>query len=262
MLEHFWTIILSSGVASATTALVLFLGKTWIESRFEESKQRRLATFQSQLDSTAAAARFNYERLLQDYNLFVVRKHETYAELYARILDVQSQIVLLIRAYREIPQIEDLAARDAERYMVEHANIPAGMAANIVSMWDSDRKEALRRFEQRLDSMKPEYARRAWTKANNYRLERELYLSDAVGRRAAEITTELFRMFQEREKVRKDSPASLHANTYEITQHVHQLKTLMREELLMSSDAHPESSSGSTAVMSSTVTTGELQRGQ
>jgi hypothetical protein len=178
-----WTVIpVAAAVGALAGGTVTWLLKAWAQSRLEASTQKKIAEFRSRLDATAAAAGFAYQRQLQAHNLFVTRKYDVVAELYSRILDAHSEFSRLIRGVRNVPMIAEMTAKDAERYMVDHAGIPEGLANEIAADWDS-RAEAVARFESFIDQMRPEHARRACVKANNYRLRKFCTSRQPAGRR-------------------------------------------------------------------------------
>lgn len=226
-----WTAVSAGALAGALSGgAVTWLLKAWIQSRLDVSTQQRVAEFQARLEATSAAASYEYQRELQAYNHFVARKYEVVAELYRRILDAQSHITRLVRGIPDVPDIGSLPKPDAERYMVEHANVPEGLAAEIAASWDR-REEAVSRFEAFLDQMRPEYARRAWAKANNYRLENELYLSDQAAESAREVTDILIRTFNEF-YLQGGSNRRVRAAIEDLKPLVLRLKSLLQEDLL------------------------------
>jgi hypothetical protein len=164
-----------------------WLFRAWVQARFETTMQERVAEFRARLDAMTATAAFEHQRQLQTHSLFIAKKAEAVTELYHRVLDAQSQVSGVVRGERDIPDIGSMLPDDAERYMVDHAGLPAGLAAQIVSHWD-DRPKAVEMFETFLDDMRPEHARRAWVSANNYRLGHELFLSQSTAACASDLT--------------------------------------------------------------------------
>jgi hypothetical protein len=62
---------------------------TEVEKRVDAAANKALTEFKHNLDTAAAAAAFDYQRRLQDYNLFTGKRHEVIASVHALAYDLR-----------------------------------------------------------------------------------------------------------------------------------------------------------------------------
>jgi hypothetical protein len=114
--------------------------------------------------------------------------------------------------------------------MIDHAGVPTELAGEIAAEWDN-RDSAVAKFEEFLAMMRPEHARRAWVRANNYRLQHELYLSQPTAAFAAELTAAIRRTF-DIWTGQGGRNRQIDAALTEITAAMKQFRSLMQSELI------------------------------
>jgi hypothetical protein len=86
-------------------------------------------------------------------------------------------------------------------------------------------------YEEHLDRMTPELARRAAVRANNFRLRYELYLSQEAADLAEQLCTHLMGLFDLWDRQGRGTTAGLTKATYDNRETLQNLKLLMRTEL-------------------------------
>lgn len=233
-------------IGGAAGGLAVALLKVWFEKRVNSSSERALAEFKHRLDSTTAAASFDYQRRLQEYNLFIAKKHQTLAELHELLLDAYSQISRWAQGGTDRVLLARHNYQDASDYLEKHTNVPKGKRSEIMDLWETDRDEALRLLYEFQDSMQGEYARRAWVKANNYRLGHELYLPEPISARADEFTKNLYAVWQ-RAELEGPGSATLRVAASNLNEPFVELRSMMRSEMMRGE--LPTSSSGSVTAL-------------
>ena len=218
---------------AAAGGLVSWALKLWWEIRVNAASQKALAQFKHSLDNAAANASYDYQRRLQDFNLFVAKKHEVLAELHKRLLDATSQIVRFSQGGRDRALLLDTNADDASDYLENHAKIPRGKRAEILGSWETDREESLRLLYEYQDVMQGEHARRAWVKANNYRLGCDVYLPEQISQAAETLVVRLERL-RVRTELEKPGAPKLYQEGEDVRRLFEELKSLTRTEMARS----------------------------
>jgi hypothetical protein len=227
-------------IASAW-ATVRWFPRAWLEQRLKQSSEQTLARFKHELESASAAASFDYSRRLQDFNLFIVKKHEAIAQLHGLLLEAMSQIVRFAQDERPPrAQLTNFGREDAGKYMAEDANVPRGMVADILALWDTERDKAIERLSAYQDDMQGEHAGRALEKAHNYRLRNDLYLPDEISEGAAQFLSRLRRLLQAARSERGHAAPDVYQEAGVIHTELAGLKVRMKEEMRRSelSPAH------------------------
>jgi hypothetical protein len=189
------------GVVSSIVAAVLIvvpslfaIVRFFVERHFRLQADERLQRVKAQLDSEATAANFRHQRSLHEFSLFVDKKHNALAGLHALINDAHSKILFL---EWEVPTLtRDNNKIDAEEWLRDHGNVPTGVRKEVMDLWDSDRESAMEVLREYLEKMKPIYAERAWVKANNFRLDNDLYFPVSVSEAAEKVTALLVEVLE------------------------------------------------------------------
>lgn len=94
LFNYDWLNIIINFIAipSIVTAILSFILKEYLSNKIDSYFQTKLVSFQHQLDLSTEAEKFNYQRKIQDFNLYTNKKHEKYIELYEIVLEVKSNI--------------------------------------------------------------------------------------------------------------------------------------------------------------------------
>ena len=222
-------------VGTAFAGAVVWYAQQRAGARIKAKADTTLARFGHELDRAAAAANFDYQRKLQDFNLFIAKKHEVMAELYGLLIRANSEILRAAKGDRTVALLEDQHAEDVETYLRDHANVPTAKRKEILSHWQEDRTQAMKILNDYQESMQPEFARRALDKANNYRLHHELYLPDHIAEAVNDVTKNLYFMHH---FIQGDEAV---LRTEEFMARLHHVKALMKSALGRSelNDASP-----------------------
>jgi hypothetical protein len=93
-------------VAAIVSGAVSWLFKVIVEKRLDAAAQKAVAEFKHTLDGEAARAAFDYQRRLQNYNLFISKKHEVIANLHALVHDARIKAWVTM-CYKENGPSED-----------------------------------------------------------------------------------------------------------------------------------------------------------
>ena len=232
---HPLLIAVSAAAGAAGGALIQWALRVWWETRVRVASEKALTKFKHDLETSSAAASFDYSRRLQDFNLFIAKKHETIAQLHELLLEASSQIVRFARDHRPArAQLAGVNRDDAREYMENHASVPRGKVAEILDLWDTDRENALEVLYEYQDSMQGEYAERALEKAHNYRLSRDLYLPNDISTRSEHFLRRLRQLYRAATFGRGPAASDVYDEAGEIHKELGDLKTRMKEEMARS----------------------------
>ena len=71
--------------SSVAIALLFFFAKKYIAIFIENKFDEQLETYKHDLSLITENARFDYQRKIQDFNLYTIKKHERYVEIHKGI---------------------------------------------------------------------------------------------------------------------------------------------------------------------------------
>lgn len=191
-----WFIEIASwiaGVAVATSPLWIWLLSRWIHRRIEAGVDHRfaerLASHKHELSMIEEAARFDYQRRLHDFELFVSKKHEVYARLWELVRRAEGAVLGLF-GFRREAKFEEMNAADVKEYL-KLADFPVGKQKEILAGWESNRSEAAKALREVKRLLEVEKSRLARQEVVNYLLANELYFSDSVAALTEEYVDQL-----------------------------------------------------------------------
>lgn len=161
-------------------------GKNVIENGFKE----KLEDHKHDLNLITEETKFNYGRMNQDFGLWTVKRHESYAKLHNATADAVSRVMRL-RGLVRIPDYEQFSKEEIEQLLKDRNFIQADINA-VVSYWDSDRQRAMRQFNK-LDKLHREYmAEVACAEAQNALIDSQLYISTEINSMLEELHNKVY----------------------------------------------------------------------
>jgi len=89
---NFWEYLYVLGIPPAIVALIFFVLRKFLGGKIDFNFNKKLAEFNNQLQISTESARFDFQRKIQDFNLYTVKKHEKYIKLYELVLEVKYTI--------------------------------------------------------------------------------------------------------------------------------------------------------------------------
>ncbi|ACM15970.1 TPA: hypothetical protein ACQUHF_004970 [Bacillus paranthracis] len=127
------------------------------------------------------------------YELYTVKKHEYYAELYKNIELCIGRISDLRGIQRTIP-LHTFNLEDIKKYMSDKSFIEADKEI-ILSQWEKDKKLAIRDIEFKLERMEYHEAKREYNTAYNFYLLHRLFFSEPVSLKANELLINIYALW-------------------------------------------------------------------
>jgi len=173
-------------IPSIVTTILVFVLKKYLSNKVDHYFQEKITLFKHQLDLSTEAEKFNYQRKIQDFSLYTVKKHERYVSLYELILEAESRICG-IYGFKSVPTYQEYNEKDIRKIMTDE-NFPEGKIDEIFDIWKNQGKdsaiEAMRKFFRLVEVQKASNSFDAFKR--QYVLSK-LYLSDSIDNKISEI---------------------------------------------------------------------------
>ncbi|MCD4652760.1 hypothetical protein K8T06_02375 [bacterium] len=139
---------------------------------------RKLEDHRHDLTTISESLKYDYQRKLEDFNLFTTKKHAIYMKLY-ELIHIAFGKVGNLTSSRPILTLEDRDKTDIEMYMDVY-NFPNKIKSRILNMWDTNQASAIGIIRKYKRLFEIQDARFAIMEARNYSITNKLYLSDSV----------------------------------------------------------------------------------
>jgi len=166
-------------IPTLVTTIIIFALKKYLGDKVDHYFQEKITLFSHQLDLATEAERFNYQRKIQDFNLYNVKKHENYIRLYELLLEAESRI-LGIYGFKTELAYEEHNEVDFKRIMTEE-KFPEGKIEEIFGIWKNRGKEdaikEMKKFFRLIEIKKADNS--FWALKNHFMISK-LYLSDTM----------------------------------------------------------------------------------
>ncbi|MEI4713447.1 hypothetical protein WAG12_26120 [Bacillus cereus] len=124
-------------------------------------------------------------RISKEFELYVVKKHEYYPELYKNI-ELCIGKVMGFRGITKGIDFRNVNKEDIEKYMEEKQFTQADKHL-ICSDWDTNKDQAIKNLQYRLERINYNEGEEYYAKVHNFYLLHRLYFSDDVSSKAKEI---------------------------------------------------------------------------
>jgi hypothetical protein len=172
-MTNFWFTLLFSPVCSFIVYLVIRKG---IDNFYSRNQER----YKHSLELITEGAKYDYQKKLSDFNLYVQKKHQIYSELYRLIIIAEGK-TQSINGLKYVPTFQGWNQDDIKKY-ISKMDIPDGDAAEIIRLWKEDEKSALSKLKPYMRLTDITNARISFQEAKNYYWLSIIYLSDNISR--------------------------------------------------------------------------------
>ncbi len=152
--------------------------KKWLDQRIASGVKhqfdKRLEDHRHSLQMLTEAARFDYQRRMQDFSLFASKKHEINARLF-ELLRIAEGAAHGIRGPGHSLTFEEYNEADLLRYMTDQ-NIVEGKREEIIKIWQSSKQDGIQALKEYLSVIGIGKAKANRQHVINFVLANELYL--------------------------------------------------------------------------------------
>lgn len=186
MLKNIGLSILSSVIV---VGILEFIIRKYCSSRIDLSFAKRLERFKHDLDAVGEQSRFDYQRKLQDFNLYTSKRHESYVALHKLLLLAQSSVTGLV-GLRNVPTYEDCNQEDISR-ILDYRKVHSGKKEEILSLWITARGAAIAMMTDYLRMLELQQAEIAIAEARDCFWFSKLYISNDIAATAHELIKKL-----------------------------------------------------------------------
>ncbi|PSR26003.1 MAG: hypothetical protein C7B46_20385 [Sulfobacillus benefaciens] len=146
------------------------------QRRFQNELDKKLEDHKSMLQRASSEAQFDYQRRIQDFNFYASRKHETYPEVYKKILEAESNL-LQIYGVKYYPDFNQWSANEIEQNLSE-SRVPQVQITSIIQIWNANKQKAIQELTNLYNRIEKNRAYDSFFLAKNTWLLSSLYLSE------------------------------------------------------------------------------------
>lgn len=174
----FTTIIGSIVTSGIVTTLIIFLFQHLTKNSINHYFDKKIKQYEHNLNLKSEQAKFDYQRKIQDFNIYTTNKHKSYIELYEQLLKAYTSVTTLTGLIYT-PTFEEYNNNDLLKYLQER-KIPEGKINEILNLWDKDNdraKEEILKYNHLRDVS---LARNNLLEAQNIYWRAQLYFSEDV----------------------------------------------------------------------------------
>jgi hypothetical protein len=188
------------GIPSLVFALVLVFSKRYVSGMVDNVFQKKLVDHKHELDILTENVRFDYQKKIQEYGLYLVKRHEKYLELHQLIQEAYGWLDSLYgfrrgSTYEEHNKVDILA-------IMEQENFPKGKIEEITVVWDRDGKDKaiglMKKFLRLIEFRKTEAA---IIKARNFYFISNLFFSEKISKLTKRLVDNLHSAYSSYEMV-------------------------------------------------------------
>ncbi|MCE1166338.1 MAG: hypothetical protein LWX07_13150 [Bacteroidetes bacterium] len=156
---------------------LIYVGlKHYLSKKIGSYFDEKLVRYKHELGLITEGEKFNYQRKIQDFSLYTVKKHEKYVRLHELMLWAEGRIISLF-GFRTAPTYEEYNKQDIEKVMHDE-DFPIGKRDAIFHLWETSGKEsAIKELRSFLRVIQFSKANIALIEFKNEILFSKLYLS-------------------------------------------------------------------------------------
>ena len=219
--------------------VLFFIFKKYFGGIIDKTFTKEIETYKQKLSIATEEVRFDHQRKIQNYNIYIQNKHTAYSKLQELLLIADSRVGSLFGGIVEQSTYEEYNEEDF-KYLMETNNFSKGKINEILIFLKTDRKIAINNLRSYLRLKEFSDSKYAISDAYNQYLLSRFYLSKEVDDIAKELIDKLRRLQHnysmmerlpyEREE-RKDFSDKSGKLNIEISNLLHNLINLMKTEL-------------------------------
>lgn len=176
-----------------TSTLVSLVATLIIKGSITNEFQKKLETHKQELNKDIESLKHKQSKLYKDFELFTIKKHEHYPELY-KLIELCIGSVFSLRGYSRDLSFENANKDDIEGF-INDKKLTSEDKKTILELWDSNKKLAIEKLNYRLNRIKYNEAEEECRKANNFHLLNALYFSEEVFQTTSELMSNIYNLW-------------------------------------------------------------------
>ncbi|MGE7604226.1 hypothetical protein ACQKL5_17285 [Peribacillus sp. NPDC097675] len=147
--------------------------------------QKQLEDHKRSFDFEIEGLKHKQNKLYTSYELFTVKRHESYPELY-KLLEICNGAVRRLRGIRRTLHFNNVNTQDIKAFM-EDKSFTSSDIDYILSLWETQNKKAITEINYRLERINYNEAEEKFIEANDYYFFNVLFLSEEVEKMARDL---------------------------------------------------------------------------
>lgn len=155
--------------------------KAGLDKQLEAYKtelQHDIKVHEQQLQVLTEEAKYKFNCLSQDYNMYSKERYTAYVAMRKKLLDAVSY-TLGLRGLVQIPDFSKYSKEEVEAWVDDH-KFGQFHKDSVLSIWDTYPNDAVKRLQELHKLYNEHTAANAYAEVHNYLLETELFISDEL----------------------------------------------------------------------------------
>jgi hypothetical protein len=145
---------------------------------YKTELQHDMKIHEQKLQVLTEEAKFKFNCLSQDYNMYSKERYTTYVAIRKKLLDAVSY-TLGLRGLVQIPDFSAFSKKEVEEWLNEH-NFGQQHKDSVLKIWDEYPQSAVRRLQELHKLYNEHTASNAYADAHNLILDSDLFISDEL----------------------------------------------------------------------------------
>lgn len=188
------------GIPASITTLLFFILRKYFGTKIDTAFKKNIEKYKQELLVATEHSKFDFQRKIQDFNLFTSKKHEVYGELNKLLLIAENYITGLF-GFRTELSYEEFDKIDLKKVM-ENSGFPNGKINQILNTIDEgNRIEAIIMMKKFLGLKEFRDSNNALINARNYFWSSIFYFSDKVESLVKDILSKLTSLLVKQEQI-------------------------------------------------------------
>lgn len=139
---------------------------------------KNIEKYKGEINSELETLRFAYQKTFKDYELYTVKKHEKYPEMF-HLLEIAYGALMQLKT-NTYYTFDNVNIEDIKKYFQEELKLTQFDQDRLLIIWSTDKEEAKLEIYAIEKRIKYNKAKNKWYDANDYYISNNLYLSDDV----------------------------------------------------------------------------------
>ena len=177
------------GATTLITTLVSLVFTQIIKGSITTKFSEKLETHKNELVMQIESMKHEQNKMYKDFELFTVKKHEYYPELY-KLVELSIGEIIRLRGYKRALSFDNVNKHDIESFMNDK-DFTSEDKETILNAWDNHRDVAINHLNYRLIRINYNLVYETFTKANDFHLLNALYFSEDVFGTASKLIQDL-----------------------------------------------------------------------
>lgn len=187
---HWYDYILYYFLPITIPTVLFFIFKKYFGGIIDKTFTKEIETYKQKLSIATEEVRFDHQKKIQNYYIYIQNKHAAYSKLQELLLIADSRVSSLFGCIIDQSTYEEYNEEDF-KYLMETNNFPKGKINEVLTLLKTNRKKAIDNLRYYLRLKEFSDSKNAINDANNQYLLSRFYLSKEVDEISKELIGKL-----------------------------------------------------------------------